>query len=77
LDRVTLFLRNTLFSANSNITHLPRGVAIIDAEIVDRPAGALTVKATAYRDARDRALEGTPYTLTIPWHKIDHLLVRD
>ena len=77
MERVTLFLRNALFSPNADTAHLPPGVAIIDAEIIDRPTGALTIKTTAYRDARDRTLEGPSNTLTIPWSKIDHLLVRD
>ena len=76
MARVTLFLRTALFSTASDSAHLPAGVAIIDGEIIDRPAGALTVKTEAYRDSRDRDLIGSSNTLTIPWSKIDHVLER-
>jgi hypothetical protein len=77
LARVTLFLRTALFSPESENAHIPQGIAIIDGETTEGPAGALTVKTKAYRDSRDRALTGSPRTLTIPWSKIDHVLERE
>jgi hypothetical protein len=77
MDRATLFLRTALFSANTADAHIPAGVSILDVEIIDKPAGALTVRAIEYRDSRNRKLDGAETTLSIPWSKIDHLLVQD
>ena len=77
MEQATVFLRTALFSADSSNAHIPAGVSILNVDILDRPAGTITVRVNEYRDARDRPLEGAPTTLNIPWSKIDHLLLSD
>ncbi len=75
MDRVRIFLKTTLFSADRD-PHVPAEVSVIDAEIVDRGSGALTVKTERVFDERGRPLGEPKLTLVIPWGKVDHLLVR-
>ena len=77
MEQATVFLRTALFSADSNDAHIPAGVSILSVDIIDRPAGTITVRVNEYRDARNRPLEGESTTLNIPWSKIDHLLLTD
>ena len=75
MEQATVFLRTALFSADSNDAHIPAGVSIMNVDVLDRPAGTITVRVNEYRDDRNRLLEGQPTTLNIPWSKIDHLLL--
>lgn len=77
MERVTLYLRTALFSPSNDDPHVPQGIAVIAAKVVERGSGGLLVDATGYQDARGRDLDGSPRQLFIPWSKIDHAAVHD
>lgn len=76
MERVTIYLRTALFSTAQE-SHVPLGVMVIEGEVLDRPAGALTVRCDKLLDDRAKSLAEGPMRLQIPWSKIDHLLFRE
>ncbi|MCA9490478.1 MAG: hypothetical protein KC621_11160 [Myxococcales bacterium] len=77
MEKVTVFLKTSLFTLPGAEGHVPTGVMIIEATVVDRPSGALRVDTERMRDERGRLLSETAVRLDLPWAKIDHLLLRD
>ncbi|MCB9684080.1 MAG: hypothetical protein H6738_00980 [Alphaproteobacteria bacterium] len=77
MEKVTVFLKTSLFTLPGADGHVPTGVMIIDATVVDRPSGALRVDTERMRDERGRVLSDKGVRLDLPWAKIDHLLLRD
>ena len=77
MERVTLYLRTALFSPVTDDPHVPQGIAVIAATVVERGNGGILIDASTYQDARGRDLDGTKRRLFIPWSKIDHIAVHD
>lgn len=75
MDRVTVYLRTSLFSFGGPEAHVPPGVMVVVGQIVDRPASSLVLEATQLFDERGRQLSEERVTLQLPWSKIDHILV--
>lgn len=80
MERVTLFLRNALFTLPGG-GHVPVGVTVIEGEIVsraeDKLGGGPLVRTSAMKDDRGKTLSETPVLLVVPWAKIDHIHVRE
>jgi hypothetical protein len=77
MDRLTLFLRTSLFSLGGSDPHVPPGVMVVKGRSSDRGAGGVTLSVEEGLDEKGRALPTKPITLVIPWSKIDHVLVHD
>jgi hypothetical protein len=72
MKRVTAFLTTPLFSSSTE-SHLPAGTVRIEGELLNQENNGALIQATAYANARGKALDGQPTTLFLPLHKIDHL----
>lgn len=77
MEKVTVFLKTSLFSVTGKDGHVPAGVLIVEATVVDRPSGVLRVDTERLLDERGRLLSEKAVRLDLPWAKIDHVLVRD
>jgi len=75
METLTLYLRTALFSPNTAEPHLPPGVAIIQATVVERGSGGILIDATAFHDTRGQEIEGKAHRLFVPWSKVDHAVV--
>ena len=73
MEQVTVYLRTARFSLGGKDAHVPIGVLVIDGQITDRPAGALTLQVERCRDGRGKVLSETAVTVQLPWSKIDHI----
>ena len=76
VELVTAYLSTPLYSPN-NEAHLPEGAVAISGNLVSRDNGGIQIQASTYRSLRGKELEGSPTTLFIPMHKIDHLRIED
>jgi len=77
MDRVTVFLRTSLFTFGSADSHVPAGVMAIVGRVVEGPSGGLLLRAGKFLDERGRPLGEQEITLHLPWSKIDHLVVHE
>ena len=75
MNRVTVYLRQPLFSDGGQHAHLPAGVMVIEGSATDRSGSVLTIDTARLLDARGRALAERSLTLLIPWAKVDHAVV--
>lgn len=75
MDRVTVFLRTSLFSFGGADAHVPAGVMVVVGQIVDRPASGLVLETHEFLDERGRRLSEESITIQLPWAKIDHVIV--
>ena len=74
LELVTAFLNTPLYSTKTG-GHLPEEAVAVHGNLVSRDASGVQIQATSYRNLRGQDLEGSPATLFIPLHKIDHLSI--
>lgn len=77
MDRVTLFLRTSLFTLGGDDGHIPSAVMILEGHLQDKAGGAITVKVSAMRDTKGKTLSESATTLQLPWSKIDHILMHE
>lgn len=77
MERVTVFLRTELFSFGHADSHIPNGVMVIEARLVERLSGGVRLETDLLLDARGRELSDEVLTLELPWAKVDHLLVQE
>lgn len=75
MDRVTIYLRTSLFSLGGPRAHVPAGVMVIEGKANPAEGGALTVQTELLLDDRGRELSDTSVTLRLPWAKVDHVVV--
>lgn len=75
MERVTVFLRTALFSYGNDDAHLPHGVTVIEARVIERLSGGLKIETDLFLDQRGRELADDVLILELPWSKIDHILV--
>ena len=75
MDRVTVFLRTSLFSFGGPNAHLPAGVMVIECTIAERLSGGLIIETDRMLDERGRELSDISLTLQLPWAKVDHIWV--
>ena len=74
LELVTAFLNTPLYSTKES-GHLPAGAVAIQGNLVSRDASGVQIQATGYKNLRGKELDGSPTTLFIPLHKLDHLSI--
>ena len=74
MELVTAFLNTPLYS-NKDDGHLPNGAVAIRGNLLSRDASGVQIQATGYQNLRGQELEGSPTTLFIPLHKVDHLSI--
>jgi hypothetical protein len=77
MERVTIYLRTSLFSISGDNAHLPKGVLTLEGTVVDRPPGGVVIDVAKYLDERGRELECDPQKLFLPWAKVDHVVLQD
>jgi hypothetical protein len=75
MERVTIFLRTSLFSLASDTPHVPPGVMVIEGTVLDQPKGGLLIQTIQLLDDRGRVLGEDAQKLLLPWAKIDHIVV--
>lgn len=75
MDRVTVYLRTSLFSFGGHDAHVPAGVMVIQGHAVERAGSFLVLEAQAFLDERGRRVAEDRMTLQLPWAKVDHILV--
>ena len=73
MDRVTVYLRTSLFSYGGPDAHVPNGVMVVEGEILDRPSGGIRMRAQRLLDDRGRELSRNETVLQLPWAKVDHI----
>ncbi len=74
MERVTVFLRTSLFSFGGPEAHLPVGVMVVEGNLVDRVAGGIVLETDRLLDERGRELSAAGLKIQLPWSKIDHIL---
>ena len=77
MDRVTLYLRNSLFTLGGDDGHIPSAVMILEGNLQAKANGTVTIKVSIMRDMRGKPLSETATTLQLPWSKIDHMLIHE
>lgn len=78
MDRVTLYLRASLYSPPGPEPHVPPGGVVLVGKTSDRGgSGGITITIESMADERGRALPSKPVTVVVPWAKIDHVLLHD
>jgi len=77
MERVTIYLRTSLFSIAGDNSHMPNGVMVLEGSVADRPSGGLVIEVTKYIDGKGRDLDGKPMKLYLPTAKIDHAIVHE
>jgi len=76
MNRVTVYLRTSLFSFSGADAHLPPGVMAIQGQTPEGGSGStLRVEVDKLLDERGRSLSEDPLSLQLPWSKIDHVVV--
>lgn len=75
MDRVMVFLRTSLYSYGGRDAHIPPGVMVVEGSLVHENQGSIRVDADRFLDERGRELLDEAMTMTIPWGKIDHVLI--
>ena len=74
MDRVTVFLRTSLFSFGGPDAHIPAGVMVVEGSLVDRVSGGIVIDTDRFLDERGRELSAAGLKIQLPWAKIDHIL---
>ena len=74
MQRVTVFLRTSLFSFGGPDAHLPAGVMVVEGLLVDRVAGGVVLDTDRFLDDRGRELSAAGMKIQLPWAKVDHIL---
>ncbi len=77
MDRITVFLRTSLFTFGGADAHVPSGVMAITGKVLETPAGGLLIRARRFLDDRGRPIGEQELTLHVPWSKIDHVVVHE
>lgn len=77
MERVTIFLRNSLFTLTDDSAHVPAGAMVLDGTVREQPSGGLLLSLERARDHRGRDLEASEVTLFLPWSKVDHVQVHE
>ena len=72
MKHVTAFLTTPLYTSTTE-PHLPAGTVRIQGGLLSQENNGVLIQATAFTNARGKALSGKPTTLFLPLHKIDHL----
>jgi hypothetical protein len=75
MQNVTVFLRAPLFTLPHGAGHVPAGTTILEAEVVDKVSGGLTLATKRLLGERGDVLAESTLTLIVPWAKIDHVQV--
>ena len=75
MDRVTIYLRTSLFSLGGPRAHVPAGVMVVEGASPGSEGGALTVHTERLLDDRGRELSDAELVLRLPWAKVDHVVV--
>ncbi len=75
MDRVTIYLRTTLFSLGGPKAHVPPGVMVITGTLDESSGGSLAVETDRLLDERGRELSDAALSLRLPWSKVDHVVV--
>jgi len=76
MNRVTVYLRTSLFSFSGTDGHLPTGVMAIQGRTPEAGGGStLRVEVEKLLDERGRSLSEDALSLQLPWSKIDHVVV--
>ncbi len=76
MDRVTVYLRTTLFSLGGPRAHVPAGVMVVEGTSPGSEGGAITVHTERMLDERGRELSDAELVLRLPWAKVDHVVVQ-
>lgn len=77
MEKVTVFLRTSLFSFGGPDPHVPPGVMVIQGAVLGRPAGGLSIETSRMLDDRGRVVSEATVRLELPWSKVDHLWVHE
>ena len=77
MERVTIYLRTSLYSIAGDNPHVPNGVMTLEGAIADRTGGGLLVDVSRFIDGRGRDLKCAPMKLYLPMSKVDHAVVHD
>ena len=77
MDRVTVFLRTSLFSFGGHDAHVPAGVMVVVGRLIDKPNTCVILETHAFLDERGRKVSEEGMTIHLPWAKIDHILVHE
>lgn len=74
MERVTIFLRNPLYTTNDGAAHLPLGAVVVKADVLEGgPSGGLLVRVVELLDEKSRKITAQPVKIYIPWAKVDHV----
>ncbi|MEC7240382.1 MAG: hypothetical protein VXW32_04035 [Myxococcota bacterium] len=76
VDIVTAYLNTPLYSPEGEQS-IPAGAVALSGNLVSRDSSGIHLQASTYRNLRGKELEGSPTTLFIPLHKIDHVQFAD
>lgn len=76
VDFVTTYLNTPLYSPDGEDS-VPAGAVALSGNLVSRDSSGIHLQASTYRNVRGKELEGSPATLFIPLHKIDHVRFAD
>lgn len=74
VEFVTAYLNTPLYSPNDE-KHVPSGAVTVSGNLISRDNGGIQIQVSTYRNLRGKELEGSPSTLFIPLHKLDHLRI--
>ena len=77
MDRVTLYLRASLYSPPGTEPHVPVGAVVMIGKTADRGSGGVTITIESLLDERGKPLPSKPVTVIVPWSKIDHVLLHE
>lgn len=76
MDRVAVYLRTPLYTPGGAEAHLPSGVMIVEASLVEWNPAGVRLDVDRLLDERGHVLrEDDVVTLIVPWAKVDHVLV--
>ena len=77
MERVSVFLRTSLFSFGGPDPHVPPGVMVLVGAVTGRPAGGLALLTERMLDDRGRLVSEASIALELPWAKVDHIWVHE
>jgi hypothetical protein len=77
MQRMTLYLRATLFAPPGATPHVPAGALILVGNADEGGSGGVTLRLEQAFDEKGRPLPTTPVRLIVPWAKIDHVLLHE
>lgn len=72
VDLVTAYLNTPLYSPEGENSP-PAGTVALSGNLVSRDSSGIHLQASTYLNLRGKELEGSPATLFIPLHKVDHV----